>query len=98
MTSDPDADLAEFDAETLRAELRRLRAAIRAHRDASGHDLCWYHPELWSLLPEAAERVPIVPDWPDFLRGCIAYRSSLDVQLPEAPRSPARFSGETDRA
>jgi S-adenosylmethionine:tRNA ribosyltransferase-isomerase len=27
------------------------------HRDASaGHDLCWHHPAMWSLLPEKSSR------------------------------------------
>jgi hypothetical protein len=28
-----------------------------------------------------------VPDWPQFLRGCVAYRESLDLELPGASRS-----------
>jgi hypothetical protein len=32
-----------------------------------------------------------VPDWPQFLRGCIRYRQSLDEQLPEAPRSAQEY-------
>jgi hypothetical protein len=27
-----------------------------------------------------------VPEWPDFLAGCIRYRRSLDEQAPSAPR------------
>ena len=33
------------------AEVRKLRAGIRKHRDSTGHDLCWHHPDLWDLLP-----------------------------------------------
>ncbi len=47
-----DEDLDKFDREALIAEVKRLRAGIRVHRDSSGHDLCWHHPELWALLPE----------------------------------------------
>lgn len=46
-----DSDLEELDREALIAEVKWLRAGIRAHRDSSGHDLCWHHPELWNLLP-----------------------------------------------
>ena len=81
-----DEDLDQLDATALRAEVRRLRAAIRRHRDASGHDLCWHHPQLWSLLPEAVNQRIAVPAWPQFLRGCLRYRESLDRQAPEAPR------------
>jgi hypothetical protein len=32
-----------------------------------------------------------VPDWPQFLRGCLRYRESLDLQLPNAPRVTDEF-------
>ena len=82
-----DEDILELDRETLIAEVRRLRAGIREHRDSSGHELCWHHPKLWALLPEASDPLPSVPDWPQFLRGCLRYRESLDRQLPNAPRT-----------
>ena len=28
-----------------------------------------------------------VPEWPQFMRGCVRYRQSLDQQVPAAPRS-----------
>lgn len=88
-----DDDLAAMPRDALVAEVRRLRAGIRAHRDSTGHDLCWHHPALWGLLPEAGDPQPTVPAWPEFLRGCIRYRQSLDAQLPHAPRSDAPFEG-----
>jgi len=27
-----------------------------------------------------------VPEWPEFMRGCVGYRQSLDDQLAVAPR------------
>ncbi len=90
-----DEDLDSLSREALIGEVRRLRAGIRAHRDSRGHDLCWHHPALWSLLPEQTDPVPEVPDWPQFLRGCLRYRQSLDAQLPGAPRSTREF-GEED--
>ena len=86
-----DSDLEGRSREELLLEVRRLRAAIREHRDSSGHELCWHHPKLWGLLPERTDPLPVVPDWPQFLRGCIRYRQSLDEQAPEAPRSTAEF-------
>lgn len=80
-----DEDLELLDRTALVAEVQRLRAAIRAHRDSSGHDLCWYHPQLWALLPERVAPVVAVPPWPKFMRGCIAYRAALDAELPDAP-------------
>jgi hypothetical protein len=82
-----DEDLKTFDRSALIEEVKRLRAGIREHRDSSGHELCWHHPKLWGLLPEAADPLPSVPDWPQFLRGCLKYRESLDRQLPHAVRT-----------
>jgi len=82
-----DEDLAGMSRDQLMDEVRRLRQGIRAHRDSTGHDLCWHHPQLWSLLPERSDPRPTVPEWPVFLRGCLAYRESLDRELPHAPRS-----------
>ena len=86
-----DEDLYALSRDDLIAEVRRLRAGIRGHRDSTGHDLCWHHPALWGLLPERSDPQPEVPDWPQFLRGCIRYRQSLDRQLPAAPRSDRPF-------
>ena len=77
--------------EQLLEEVQRLRDGIRAHRDLSGHELCWHHPELWKLLPEKTDPLPAVPDWPQFMEGCILYRRSLDAQAPDAPRTRETF-------
>jgi hypothetical protein len=86
-----DDDLEGMSRVELIAEIRKLRRGIREHRDASGHELCWHHPALWGLLPERIDPSPVVPSWPQFLRGCIRYRQSLDEQLPDAPRSDAPY-------
>jgi hypothetical protein len=80
-----DSDLDCLDRDELIIEVRRLRAGIRAHRDSSGHDLCWHHPQLWGLLPEPVEPEVAVPPWPRFLRGCVRYREALDRELADAP-------------
>ena len=82
-----DEDLETMSREELIAEARRLRRGIRVHRDSSGHELCWHHPGLWALLPERTDPLPTVPEWPQFMRGCIRYRQSLDEQLSHAPRT-----------
>ena len=82
-----DEDLDQLSREELIAQVRSLRAGIRAHRDSSGQDLCWHHPALWGLLPEKTDPLPVVPSWPEFLTGCVRYRQSLDEQLPEARRT-----------
>ena len=84
-----DDDLKDMDSDALTAEVQRLRAGIRAHRDSSGHDLCWHHPQLWDLLPERPDPDVAVPPWPKFLRGCVAYREALERELPTAPAAEA---------
>ena len=86
-----DEDLEGLSRDALIAEAKRLRAGIRAHRDASGHDLCWHHPQLWRLLPEPIAPALAVPAWPQFLRGCVKYRESLDRELPDRPRTTKEF-------
>ena len=86
-----DADLEAMTREQLIAEVRRLRAGIRGHRDSTGHALCWHHPALWRLLPEKSDPIPQVPEWPQFMAGCIQYRASLDTQAPTAPRIAQQY-------
>lgn len=86
-----DADLDQMSREELLSEVRRLRDGIRQHRDSTGQGLCWHHPALWGLLPEKTDPVPVVPEWPQFLRGCLRYRESLDRQAPDAPRSSQEY-------
>jgi len=86
-----DEDLESLSREQLVAEVLKLRDAIRTHRDSSGHELCWHHPDMWSLLPEKVSPSLTVPAWPQFMRGCIRYRQSLDEQLPDARRSEKEF-------
>jgi hypothetical protein len=86
-----DDDLNTMDRDALIAEVKRLRAGIRTHRDSSGHDLCWFHPQLWGLLPEPIAPEVAVPPWPKFMRGCLAFRASLDQELPDAPVADVEF-------
>jgi len=86
-----DEDLDALSRAELVAEARKLRAAIRLHRGSSGHDLCWHHPALWALLPDRVSPTIAIPAWPQFMRGCIRYRQSLDEQAPDAPRTDQEF-------
>ena len=79
-------DVESMSREQLIGEVKKLRDGIRKHRDSTGHDLCWHHPALWGLLPDATDPVPTVPEWPEFMQGCIHYRKSLVEQAPHAPR------------
>ena len=89
-----DNDLETMTKEELIAEVRKLRAGIRSHRDATEHELCWYHPDLWNLLPEKVSPEILVPEWSKFMNGCIQYRKSLDEQAPNAPRVDTDFEDE----
>jgi hypothetical protein len=91
---DPDSDLEALNRDQLVAEVKRLRAGIRTHRDSTGHDLCWHHPDLWGLLPERVTPEVAVPPWPKFLRGCLRYREALERELPGAPMADFEYDRE----
>ncbi len=86
-----DNDLSVLSREQLIEEIIKLRNGIRKHRDSTGHELCWHHPDLWALLPEKTDPTIAVPEWPQFMKGCIRYRTSLDEQKPDAPRITEGF-------
>jgi len=92
-----DDDLLEMSQDQLVAEVKRLRNGIREHRDSSGHDLCWHHPNLWGLLPEPISADIAIPPWPKFLRGCLRYREALDRELPRAPVLDREYDETRDR-
>jgi len=89
-----DTDLERMTQDELIAEIKKLRQAIRKHRDTTRHELCWHHPALWGLLPERTDPLPVVPAWPQFMEGCLKYRQSLDEQLPNAPRTEEPYTRE----
>ncbi|MBC7794339.1 MAG: hypothetical protein H7Z43_11585 [Clostridia bacterium] len=86
-----DSDVESMSHDQLVSEVKKLRRGIREHRDSTLHELCWHHPALWALLPERSDPLPVVPTWPEFLRGCLRYRQSLDEKIPQAPRSDAPY-------
>ena len=88
-----DEDLDGLSRDALLVVARELRAAIRSHRDQTGHGLCWHHPDMWALLPDQVNPDIAVPPWPKFMRGCIHYRESLDRQRPDAPVLDVEFRG-----
>ena len=86
-----DEDLNQMTREELIVEAKKLRQGIRKHRDSSRHELCWHHPSLWGLLPEKSDPIPAVPEWAEFIKGCVTYRQSLDEQASSAPRTNEPF-------
>ena len=89
-----DEDLEHLSQTELITEIKKLREGIRKHRNSTMHELCWHHPQLWDLLPEKTKPDIAVPAWPQFLRGCIHYRESLDIQKPDSPRRDEEFKKE----
>jgi hypothetical protein len=77
-----DCDTHYMGRDELAAEVKKLRSGIRAHRDAKGHNLCWYVPELWNLLPDKVHPTPEAPPTEEFLQHCAAYRASLNKTGP----------------
>jgi hypothetical protein len=49
---------------------------------------------MWSLLPEGFDIKIAVPPWPEFMRGCIRYRQSLDEHRPHAKPHGGEFKAE----
>lgn len=72
-----DFDLFYMDPADLIAEVKKLRAGIRTHRDSTGHHLCWFATELWGLVPGKIDPKPEVPPTEEFLAHCRIYRESL---------------------
>jgi hypothetical protein len=91
VSADLDIDLDAMNHTELLTAARAMRTAIREHRDSIGHELCWHHPKMWALLPDSPNAGMIVPDWPQFMRGCVRYRQSLDDQLSHAPHSDKEY-------
>lgn len=77
-SDEPDFDVEFKNRDQLKEEVIKLRKAIRKHRDSSGHDLCWYHPEMWNLLPDEPTNNINIPNTCEFLENCAKYRKSLD--------------------
>ena len=75
-----DDDLAGMSRDELVAEVKKLRAGIRKHRDSTGHELCWHHPDLWDLLPERTE--------PGDRRSALAEIHARLHPLPPVARRP----------
>jgi len=49
---------------------------------------------VWGLLPDRTDPVPVVPEWPQFMAGCVRYRASLDSQAPNAPRTARAYKSD----
>ena len=74
MISIHDVDIEDKSVHELKAEVRRLRMAIRHHRDLKGNDRCWMDDlELYAHLPEREEGDLRLPPKEEFLKNCAAF-------------------------
>lgn len=70
----PDVAVAGMSREELAAEVLRLRAGIRQHRDERGNDRCWMDDHrLYMLLPEKDPGVTTLLPKREFLENCARY-------------------------
>jgi len=69
----------------LKDEIRRLRAGIRTHRDAKGHDRCWRDDieVLYAMLPETTEADLRLPPQQEFYKNCRLYWHERQNPMPE---------------
>ena len=88
-----DEDLEPLTREQLAAEVRKLRAGIRAHRDSTAHELCWHHPLLWQLRPSGRIRFRSSRNGRSSSAAVSIPRISLR-ELPDAPRTAEEFDPE----
>lgn len=75
------------DLARMQMRIEELETAIRRHRDATGHQMCWENDhELWAVLGgDPPDRVP--PPLPEFMQCCAAYwqsrqQTSLTTRTP----------------
>jgi hypothetical protein len=74
----------------LASEVKRLRAGVREHQSATGHELCWLNDvALWRLLEkDAAYPHETLPVRDEFLNQCRCYYESRIADTPYAePRA-----------
>ena len=67
--------------------IAELEAAIRAHRDRTGHRLCWRDDQtLWAVLREGLPD-PELPPHREFVLGCLRYAERLygagEAKIPD---------------
>jgi hypothetical protein len=78
-----DNDLEPMTAEEMKAEIIKLREAIRYHRDQKGDDRCWVDDlRLYEILPEGAVGYdPTLPPEDVFLENCKRFYKSRQVPV-----------------
>ena len=67
----------------MQERIDKLEDAIRRHRDAAGHELCWQNDyELYSVLGESeVDKRDTLPPREEFLERCESYYESRLLTL-----------------
>jgi hypothetical protein len=78
-----DEDLTKMSLEELQTEAKRLRDAIRYHRDQKGDDRCWVDDlRLYEALPEPPTNYdPTLPPEDVFLANCKRFCQSRQTPV-----------------
>lgn len=77
----------EFAVNQLKERIAELENAIRVHRDAQSHEMCWLNDsELYAVLHEnLVDSRPTLPPRDEFLTNCEKYYQSRLITLRSPP-------------
>lgn len=68
---DKDGDIQTLDLAGSNMEIRKLRKAIRTHRDERGHERCWQSDnDLYMVLPEKLPHLDKLPPYMEWMNEC----------------------------
>jgi hypothetical protein len=78
-----DEDLENMNIDQVRTEAKKLRDAIRYHRDQKGDDRCWVDDiRLYEALPEGPVNYdPTLPPEEEFLANCKRFCKSRQTPV-----------------
>ncbi len=87
-------------AQQHRESIRKLRSAIRNHRDQKGDDRCWVDDySVWALLKDSPGEPRTPPPFAEAMRCCRSYwtyrkSDTPEPQQTEAPYDPAQWDDD----
>ncbi|MEK7640808.1 MAG: hypothetical protein AAB389_02330 [Patescibacteria group bacterium] len=74
MSKRQDADLKKMRPAQLRAEVMKMRRALRKHRALSENSRCWHCDlQLYEVLPDSKPAGKMTKPEPELLRNCRRY-------------------------
>ena len=101
--SPPGDDIDAMSEKTAKAEVRRLRVAIRDHRGQRGDDRCWLDDmALYAMLPDGPPdpSITALPPEGEFLANCARYharRQAPSIGPADGPQGRWVTRAEVDR-